>query len=95
MRSRLTPDALLLGAVLLMTLGIAIFAVDSGRTQEDESLERRTTYSSRPGGYRAERQRHRIRVHRARPLRSCPGACRHRGPRRTGHLLPRGAVFPS
>ena len=53
MRSRLTPDALLLGAVLLMTLGIAIFAVDSGRTQEDESLERRTTYSSRPGGYRA------------------------------------------
>ena len=51
MRSRLTPDALLLAAVLLLTLGIAIFAVRSGRTEEEQSLQRRTTYSARPGGY--------------------------------------------
>jgi hypothetical protein len=52
-RSRLTPDALLLAGMLLLTLGIAIFAVRSGRTDEDQSLERRTTYSAKPGGYQA------------------------------------------
>ena len=33
MRSRLTPDAFLLAAVLLLTLGIAIFAVLSWLTR--------------------------------------------------------------
>jgi hypothetical protein len=52
-RARLTPDALLLAGVLLLTLGIAIFAVRSGRTDEEELGQRRTTYSPRPGGYQA------------------------------------------
>lgn len=55
MRSRLTPDALLLGALLVVTLGIAIFAVRSGRNREEEEEfpARRTTYSAAPGGYQA------------------------------------------
>ena len=55
MSSRLTSDTLLLAAVLVLTLGIAIFAVRSGRgrEQEDEFATRRTTYSPAAGGYQA------------------------------------------
>ncbi len=55
MRSRLTADAFLVGALLIVTLGIALFAVRSShdRQEEDEFPPKRTTYSPTAGGYRA------------------------------------------
>jgi uncharacterized protein DUF4350 len=53
-RSRLSSDTLLLGTVLVLTLGIAIFAVRSGRGREqDDRSVQRTTYSAAQGGYQA------------------------------------------
>jgi hypothetical protein len=54
-RARLTPDLLLIAVLLVVTLGIATFAVRTERGDEDEQEipARRTTYSADRGGYQA------------------------------------------
>jgi hypothetical protein len=55
-RFRLTPDTLLVGVLLLFTLGIALFAVRSGQDHQEKEPDfpaRRSTFSTQPGGYQA------------------------------------------